>query len=1697
MPAKSSLDSARRFSPSRLFSLFIVSCVWLVPMLLLGTAASAMAADTYTVTVLTDDYAGGGNLNGTPSNCPANGIGTNCSLRDAMTAANSDPGSSVIFHAGLSGRIPVGFVLPEIVVNMTVDGGSAIILDGLNGTTPFAVYNAQTATPINVTIQNFTLQNGNGQSLAATGGIQNQYANLTVNNVAFLNVTAGSSGFGGAIYNNGTLTVNNSFFFNCTANNGGAIYNDTGGNLTVNGSTFNKLYATQSASIFQYSTTLLVVTNSTFTGNSAIYGAGIYSINNANLTVKDSTFFGNTAEDGGGVSYTGVPTTVVTLENNYFAENNECYADPGAPICPTNGQYGNYVGPSSSTTLAAAGLLPLSYYGGLTPTMLPMPGSPGICAGIAADVPTGVTKDQRGFPLKTSCVDAGAVQTNYLTVSKSSDDASGIAADCPGSSCGLRDAIAYANAAGYGDIDFANGLASIALTSAGPTVGPNVNIVGPGAGSLTVSGANQYAILETSGGDASLFGMTFANGNNTANGTGGAIDNLANLTVNGMYFTGNSAATSGGAIYNGGSGSVTVIDSTFANNTAPDGSAIYDNSATGGLLMKYSTIANNTASADGAIYSGSGAAVNVYNSTLAGNTGGGLVIGGGSTLTVENSILGESTECSGSTSCPATGTLGNVVAPTNLTSGIPALSALGNYSGTSALFSTPTILPEPGSSAICAASATLIPSGINTDQRGFLNENYTYPGYPYTAPCYDAGAVQTDYTSAQFVGAPYAAAANSNGATPPVIVSVTENGQNVGGVTVPLSFTGTGTASGLTATTVEGTGATFSSLNVNQASGALPDTLSTSIPVIGTFDLTAGPANLTVQAQVVTWPTPSAITYGTALSATQLDATSTVNGTFSYSPAAGTVLTAGTHILVATFTPSNGSLGTLTNTVTITVNKATPVITWATPAAITSGTALSSTQLDATASVGTASVAGTFAYSPAAGTIPSAGTDTLSVTFTPTDTTDYNTATASVSLVVNQGAAPTITWPTPSAITYGTALSATQLDATASVNGSFSYSPAAGTVLTAGSHVITATFTPSNASLGTVTSTVTITVNKVTPVITWAAPAAITSGTALSSTQLDATASVGTASVSGTFAYSPAAGTIPSAGTDTLSVTFTPTDTTDYNTATASVSLVVNQASTPTITWPTPSAITYGTALSATQLDATASVAGTFTYSPAAGTVLKAGSQTLSATFKPTSTSLSSVTTTVTLTVNQANPVITWTNPPNIVYGTPITTADQNATANVPGSFVYTAPLGTVYTAGLHPLGVAFFPTDQVDYADVSGYAYVTVTKATPVISWATPAAILYGTTLSSTQLNATANVAGTFAYSPAAGTVPAVGTDTLTVTFTPSDTTDYNTTSASVLLTVASPATPIVPYIQVNGGTWQNISSVTVAAGSTVNLGPQPSTGGSWSWTGTAGFTSTSRQISSIPLLSGVNTYVATYTNTSGVTSSQTFTITVTGWQEIGTSVSNMSVGSDGTLVVVNSSVSTIWEFTAATGAWTQLPGTAKEVAVVNANSIWSIGTNRNVYHLVSGAWVQVGVSADAIAAGSDGTVIAADYPNQTIWKYVAGSNWTQVPFGLSSQVSVVKNNDYFILGNGPGYWLWDFTGSAWSAIGESAYSWVSAASDGTVITTTSAGNIYQYVSPGNFTQITGTMKEVVVQKAGAYYAIGEDGNVYGYGTH
>jgi hypothetical protein len=219
-------------------------------------------------------------------------------------------------------------------------------------------------------------------------------------------------------------------------------------------------------------------------------------------------------------------------------------------------------------------------------------------------------------------------------------------------------------------------------------------------------------------------------------------------------------------------------------------------------------------------------------------------------------------------------------------------------------------------------------------------------------------------------------------------------------------------------------------------------------------------------------------------------------------------------------------------------------------------------------------------------------------------------------------------------------------------------SPADSTV---GTHTFTVT---AKDQVGNVSpaSSATYTVAQATPAITWANPPPIAYGTLLSGTQLNATASV-----PGTFAYAPAAGTLLTAGTQTLSTTFTPADTTDYASSSAAVSLVVTKVM-PTITWPTPAPIGFGTPLSATQLNATVSVPGTLVYAPPAGTVLPAGTQTLSVAFTPTDVvDYTSVSAQVSLLVTQ--PLIS-ISPGSINFGTVTrgTTASQTVTVSNPGN---------------------------------------------------------------------------------------------------------------------------------------------------------------------------------------------------------------------------------------------------------------------------------------------------------------------------------------------------------------------------------------------------------------------------------------------
>jgi hypothetical protein len=99
---------------------------------------------------------------------------------------------------------------------------------------------------------------------------------------------------------------------------------------------------------------------------------------------------------------------------------------------------------------------------------------------------------------------------------------------------------------------------------------------------------------------------------------------------------------------------------------------------------------------------------------------------------------------------------------------------------------------------------------------------------------------------------------------------------------------------------------------------------------------------------------------------------------------------------------------------------------------------------------------------------------------------------------------------------------------------------------------------------------------------------------------------------------------------------------------------------------------------------------------------------------------------------------------------------------------------------------VTFTPTDATHYNTVTGSVNVTVNKVTPsVTAWPAASAITYGQTLASSTLSGgAASVPGTFAFTNPA-TAPKVGTNPQSVTFTPTDATDYNTVTGSVNVTV------------------------------------------------------------------------------------------------------------------------------------------------------------------------------------------------------------------------------------------------------------------------------------------------------------------------
>ena len=242
------------------------------------------------------------------------------------------------------------------------------------------------------------------------------------------------------------------------------------------------------------------MTNSTIVGNSSAAGDAILG-STSQLTISNSIISGNTGGDCSKCSTTGT----------------------------------NLIG-------GTAALGPLQNNGGPTPTMLPLSAGTGI---IGAGLNSTLATDQRGFARPTSgASDLGAVQTYNLTVTTLADITNGGTTCTGGDPCSLRDAITLADSHGSGDIIPLDGLqGTITLASPLPDITTNINISGPGANLLTISGGNAYPVFHiANSGTASISGVTIANGNGGAPGGAGITNLGALLTLSNCELNNNHAA---------------------------------------------------------------------------------------------------------------------------------------------------------------------------------------------------------------------------------------------------------------------------------------------------------------------------------------------------------------------------------------------------------------------------------------------------------------------------------------------------------------------------------------------------------------------------------------------------------------------------------------------------------------------------------------------------------------------------------------------------------------------------------------------------------------------------------------------------------------------------------------------------------------------------------------------------------------------------------------------------------------------------------------------------------------------------------------------------------------------------------------------------------------------------------------------------
>jgi len=408
----------------------------------------------------------------------------------------------------------------------------------------------------------------------------------------------------------------------------------------------------------------------------------------------------------------------------------------------------------------------------------------------------------------------------------------------------------------------------------------------------------------------------------------------------------------------------------------------------------------------------------------------------------------------------------------------------------------------------------------------------------------------------------------------------------------------------------------------------------------------------------------------------------------------------------------------------------------------------------------------------------------------------YSTSKGANSLTINK-ADQTITWATPTAITYGTPLLDAQLNATVagvangSVAGALTYSPVAGAVLDAGTQTLKVDAAETD-SYKPASKTVSLTVNKADQTITFTEIAEKTFGDAAFAITPSASSTLPVAiSTTGNISYSD--GKINITGAGAASVTVTQVGNNNYNAATA-VKRDFNVAKAAnTITFANPASKTFGDAAFDLSASATSGapvtftvVSGNATVSGATLTITGAGDVTIEASSPITANYLAAADESVTFNVAKANQTIAFAELENKSFGDAPFTLSATATSGAPVSFAIvsgpaTIENNTVTITGAGTVVVAASQAGNTNYnvAPVVEKSF-TVAKAANNITFAALTGKTYGDAAFTLGATASSGLAVSYASSnPAVATVSdntliIVGAGTATITATQAGNNNY-----------------------------------------------------------------------------------------------------------------------------------------------------------------------------------------------------------------------------------------------------------------------------------------------------------------------------------